>query len=83
VIIRLDADPYVCDENRFLDYKDLLEILPSDLVATVAATPVPPVPIGLAPEDEDEDAPVSEASVEHEETSARMLVQFAHFSVKE
>jgi len=69
VIIRPDAVPYVCDEDRFLDYKELLEILPSGLVAAIPAPPVPSVPIGLTSEDE--------------ETSTRMLVQFAHFSVKE
>ena len=35
VIIRREDEPYVNDEDRFLDYKDILEILPSGLVSIV------------------------------------------------
>jgi ankyrin repeat domain-containing protein 50 len=35
VVIRPDEEPYLNEEDRFLDYKSLLEILPSGLVSAV------------------------------------------------
>jgi hypothetical protein len=80
-IIQPETYPYVCDGGRFLDHKDLLEVLPSGLVTTIPFRPVPTV--GSSYVRMEMDATENEALVENERPSAKLTVQFAHFSVKE
>ena len=112
VIIRCNDEPYVNDEDRFLDYKDILEILPSGLVSKVAVLRGSSEDYFEYDLDSDSEYANSEAEEENKDVDeheqrhqqrndsfkdkpevqnegkakdikSRLLVQFAHFSVKE